>query len=367
MKSKLRAIMDNFKIEGTFLEGRPYGSGHIHDTFLVRTAGEASPDYLLQRINHHVFKNVPQLMSNIETVTKHIQKKLTESQEPSGNFNSLIFIPARDGKYYYRDASKNYWRLSVFIENSRSYDVVDSPEKAYVGGKAFGKFLYLLSDLPADSLYETIPDFHNVETRLKTFHETEKKDPANIVRETLKEIEFVKAREEEMTCINRLGKEGKIPRRVTHNDTKFNNILFDAAGNVLCVIDLDTVMPGYIHYDFGDAIRTSTNTGAEDDIDLCRVSMDIALFEAFSRGFLEETKSFLNNTEIDYLAFSGKLLAFIIGLRFLTDYIDGDRYFKVHRRHHNLDRARAQFKLLQSMEGQYDKMLAIIKKIVKGL
>jgi hypothetical protein len=366
MDYDLRPIINHFKIEGTFLSAQPYGSGHIHDTFLVRTVEEAADDYLLQRINHYVFKNVTHLMSNIERVTKHIQKKISLVSESEAAREYLTFIPTKNEKYYYQDLSGNYWRVSIFIGDSFSYDVVDSPEKAYAGGRAFGKFLALLADLSPDSLYETIPDFHNVEYRLDKFHQTVKNNPVQRVKEASQEIEFVKVREEEMKCIIRLGREGKIPKRVTHNDTKFNNILFDDAGNVLCVTDLDTVMPGYIHYDFGDAIRTATNTGAEDAQDLSKVSMDIQLFEAFSKGFLEETRSFLIETEIEYLAFSAKLLAFTIGLRFLTDFIDGDKYFKIHRQGHNLQRARAQFKLLQSMEEQYEAMKGIIKEIAKA-
>jgi hypothetical protein len=365
MDYDLKSIIKNFKIEGTFLDARSYGSGHIHDTFLIRTVEEAADDYLLQRINHYVFKNVTHLMSNIERVTKHIQKKISLSSKSKAARECLTFISAKNEKYYYQDSSGNYWRVCIFIDHSFSYDVVDSPKKAYAGGKAFGKFLALLADLSPDSLHETIPDFHNVEYRLDKFHQTVKNNPVQRVRDASQEIEFITVREEEMKCIIRLGREGKIPKRVTHNDTKFNNILFDGAGNVLCVTDLDTVMPGYIHYDFGDAIRTTTNSGAEDEQDLSKVSMDIQLFEAFSRGFLEETRAFLTETEIEYLAFSGKLLAFTIGLRFLTDFIDGDKYFKIHRQGHNLQRARAQFKLLQSMEEQYNAMKAIIKEIAK--
>lgn len=366
MDYDLKSIIKNFKVQGTFLDARPFGSGHIHDTFLIRTVEEDADDYLLQRINHYVFKNVDHLMSNIERVTKHIQKKLSLISGSKAARECLTFIPAKDEKYYYQDSSGNYWRVCIFIDHSFSYDVVESPEKAYAGGRAFGKFLSFLADLSPDSLYETIPDFHNVEYRLDKFHQAVKKDTVQRIRDAPQEIEFVAAREEEMKCIIRLGREGEIPKRVTHNDTKFNNILFDDAGHVLCVTDLDTVMPGYIHYDFGDAIRTTTNTGAEDEQDLSKVSMDIQLFEAFSRGFLEETRAFLTKTEIEYLAFSGKLLAFTIGLRFLTDFIDGDKYFKIHRPGHNLQRARAQFKLLQSMEEQYEAMKAIIKELAKA-
>lgn len=361
MKHNLREIVYNFKTEGTYLEAKRYGSGHIHDTYLVRTSEEASDDYLLQRINHHVFRNVHHLMSNIEKVTKHIQRKITEIPESEATIKCLTFIPAKDGKYYYQDSSRNSWRMIVFIPDSRSYDIVDSPAKAYAGGKAFGRFQSLLADLSPESLYETIPDFHNIERRLEIFYETVREDPVKRVNEVPQEIEFIVARAEEMKCINRLGREGKIPKRVTHNDTKFNNILFDSNDNPLCVIDLDTVMPGYIQYDFGDVIRTAANTGAEDERDLNKVSMDIRLFGALSKGFLEETKAFLTKTETEYLAFGAKLLTFMIGLRFLTDFLDGDRYFKVQYEYHNLQRARTQFKLLRSMEEQYGKMQEIIK------
>ncbi len=365
MKYDLRSVIKNFNIDGHFLEGRAYGSGHIHDTFLIRTAEGNLPDYLLQKINHHVFRNIPQLMSNIERVTKHIQRKIMKDSERRTCLTSLIFIPATDGKYYHQDPNGDYWRVSVFIPESRSFDVVSSPEKAYEGGVAFGRFLADLEDLPVEWLHETIPDFHNIERRLSAFHETVKKDSMQRTKEVQREIDFVAARAEEMKCIHHLAREGKIPRRITHNDTKFNNILFDREDNLLCVIDLDTVMPGFVHYDFGDAIRTAANTGVEDEKDLSKISMDIRLYEAFSDGFLKETRAILTKTEIDYLAFSAKLLTFMIGLRFLTDFIDGDNYYKIHHPFHNLQRARAQFKLLQSMDEQYDEMQSIIERIVR--
>lgn len=366
MISDLGSVVDNFRIEGTFLEGQTYGSGHIHDTFLISTEGDASPDYLLQKINHHVFRNIPHLMSNIEKVTKHIQKKINQGPDLKATMKCLVFIPAKDGKYYHKDAQGNYWRMMVYIPDSRSYDIVNSPEKAYIGGKEFGRFLALLTDLVPEFLFETIPDFHNIEKRLKRFYEIVRRNPARRAKYVPQEIDLVKTRADEMKCISRLGREGKIPLRVTHNDTKFNNILFDKNDKPLCVIDLDTVMPGYVHYDFGDAVRTATNTGAEDEKELSKVRMDIELFEALSRGFLEEMKTFLTETEIEYLAFGAKLLTFMIGLRFLTDFLDGDKYFKVKYEYHNLQRARAQFKLLNSMDDQYSEMQAIIDKLDKS-
>ena len=365
MMPDLCSVVKYFRMEGTCLDVRPHGSGHIHDTYLLHTAEEATQDYLVQKINHHVFRNVPHLISNIEKVTKHIQKKISERPDLEATMKCLTLIPAEDGQYYHEDSQGNYWRVMVYIQNSRSYDAVDSPEMAYLGGKAFGRFLALLEDLSPECLYETIPDFHNVIKRLERFYETVKKDPASRLKDIPQELELIKTRAGEMKCINRLGREGKIPLRVTHNDTKFNNILFDRNDRPLCVIDLDTVMPGYIHYDFGDAIRTAANTSAEDEKDLRKVGLDIELFEAISRGFLEETKTFLTETEIEHLASGIKLLTFMIGLRFLTDFLDGDKYFKARHEYHNLQRARAQFKLLSSMDDQYGEMQAIINKLAK--
>jgi Ser/Thr protein kinase RdoA (MazF antagonist) len=363
MNYDLAAIVKNFEIEGDYTNGSLYGSGHINDTYLIDTSHGR---YLLQRVNHHVFKNVPQLMHNIERVTNHIKNKLIRPGDSNIRTHPcLTFFPTQKGKLYHQDKHDNYWRMTVFIENSHAYDIVDSPQQAYAGGKAFGRFQAMLSDFNATLLHESIPFFHNVRKRLQTFVGSLKKDPlgkAQIVRD---EIKLVKARSEEMQCILRLGEQGKIPLRVTHNDTKFNNILFDSDENVICVIDLDTVMPGYVHYDFGDAIRTGSNTAAEDEPDLNKVSMDISLYEAFTRGFLEETTSFLTATEIDYLAFSAKLLTFIMGLRFLTDFIDGDIYYKISYPEQNIARARAQFKLLESMDEQYQEMRAIVKNITK--
>ena len=273
----------------------------------------------------------------------------------------LTLIPTIENKTYLIDSEGNYWRVYIFISNNKSYDIVDSPEKAYEGGKAFGQFQAMLADLPGDPLNETIPDFHNISKRLQTFYNTLENDTENRAKMIKDELAFVNARAEEMKIIHKLGAEGKIPLRITHNDTKFNNVLLDEYDKKLCVIDLDTVMPGYIHFDYGDSIRTTTNTGAEDEKDLTRVNMDIRLYEAYTRGFLEETAKVMNQFELDNLAFSGKLFPFIIGLRFLTDYLDGDNYFKIHHENHNLQRTKAQFHLLRSMEEQFEKMKEIVK------
>jgi hypothetical protein len=359
----LKTIIANFQHSGTFTRAYPYGSGHINDTYKVETLEDNQHNYILQRINHNVFKDVPGLMENVERVTKHIRTKLDKIEDSNPEREALTVIPAQDGQSYFKDEEGNFWRMYIFIWDNRSYDLVDSPEKAYEGGKMFGKFQAMLADLPGKPLNETIPNFHNIEWRLDTFEEILQEDTVGRASGIPDEIKFVRDRAEEMKTILNLGREGKIPLRITHNDTKFNNVLLDQDDKGLCVIDLDTVMPGYVHYDFGDSIRTSTNTGAEDEADLSKVEMDIRLFEAYARGFLEQTKDTLNDVEIDHLAFAGKLFPFIIGLRFLTDYVDGDNYFKIKHDGHNLQRSRAQFKLLQSMERQYEEMKSIIEKL----
>jgi hypothetical protein len=359
----LKEIFDNFVSEGTFLKGEPYGNGHIHDTFRIETVEKDKDDYILQRLNNRIFKNIPGLQHNIERVTIHLRNKLMAIPGSDIKRECLSLIPSIDGKSWIVDSKGNYWRMYIFISNHRTYNVVDSPGKAFEGGKAIGRFQAMLSDMPGEPLFETIPWFHDIEKRLKTFNLTIIQDPAGRVGLVENEIKEVLIRAEEMKIILRLGREGKIPLRITHNDTKFNNILLDENDKALCVIDLDTVMPGYVHYDFGDAIRTATNTASEDEGDLAKVNMNIDLFRAYSEGFLSETGSTLNDVEKEYLAFAPRLITYTIALRFLTDFIDGDNYFKIHHEFHNLQRARAQLRLVASMEEQYSEMQDIIRKL----
>jgi Ser/Thr protein kinase RdoA (MazF antagonist) len=273
-------------------------------------------------------------------------------------------MTCKDGKSWHTDDNGNFWRVFVFISDHRSYDIVDSPGKAYEGGRAIGRFQALLSDLPGKPLHETIPSFHDVEKRIAAFINTLKKNPAGRVSETTRENDFILKRAEEMKIIQKLGREGKIPVRITHNDTKFNNILFDENDRSLCIIDLDTVMPGYFHSDFGDAIRTGANVAAEDEKDLSKIKMEISLFRAYAEGYLHETREMLNDTEKEYLAFAPLVMTFEQALRFLKDYLDGDTYYKIHHEKHNLQRTRAQIRLLESMEEQFSEMKEIIMKIV---
>jgi Ser/Thr protein kinase RdoA (MazF antagonist) len=363
MAVDLKKIFNSFRAEGSFLSGEPFGNGHIHDTFKIETIEKDQHDYILQRLNNKIFRNIPELQNNIERVTIHLRNKLLKIPGSDINRECLRLIPSKEGKTWIADSEGNYWRMYIFISNHHSYNVVDSDDKAYEGGKAIGRFQAMLADMPGGPLYETIPWFHNIEKRLETFRNKILEDPAGRIESVRKEIDQFLSRAEEMRIILRLGQEGKIPLRITHNDTKFNNILLDEKDKALCVIDLDTVMPGYVHYDFGDSIRTAANTASEDEKDLSMVKMDINRFSAYAEGYLSETGSTLNDTEKKYLAFAPRLITYTIALRFLTDYIDGDNYFKIHHPHHNLQRARTQLKLMMSMEEQYGEM----QKIINGL
>lgn len=349
-------IIRKFRIDGNVKNAYPYGSGHINDSYKVLTNDK---NYLLQRINHEVFKDVRGLTSNISKVNDHLAEKMSLYRS---NMLILSSIRTLNGEFIFKDEEDNYWRVFDFIENSKSYNRVENPDLAYEGGKAYGWFIKMLDDFPVQTLVETIPKFHDMEFRLDNFQKALNSNPAGRAGEVMKEIEFVTERAEEMKRIQNLGREGKIPVRVTHNDTKINNVLFDQQGKGICVIDLDTVMPGYVHYDFGDAIRTFTNTADEDEKDLAKVSMNLALYEGFAKGFLSETKSILHPAEIETLAISARIMTFIIGLRFLTDYLAGDVYYKTHYPDHNLIRTKVQFKLIESMEAQMSLMEETIRK-----
>jgi len=363
MDFDLKEIFGSFLADGTFSAATVSGSGHIHETFRVETAENDRDDYIIQRLNTKVFRNIPQLQENIERVTKHLYNKLLIIPGADVRRECLTLIPSRAGKTWIQDRDGNFWRMFIFISGHRSYDLGDSPQKAFEGGKAIGRFQAMLADLPGPPLHETIPYFHDIEKRLEAFDRVLKADRCGRARSVGELIDFVKRRADSMKVILRLGNEGRIPVRITHNDTKFNNILLDENDRALCVIDLDTVMPGYVHYDFGDAIRTAANTAPEDEPVLSKVNLDITLFRAYSEGYLSETRKTLNDTEKEYLAFAPQLITYIIGLRFLTDYLDGDNYFRIHHEHHNLQRARAQFRLVGSMEEQYDEMKKIIGEL----
>jgi hypothetical protein len=356
----LKEIVSLFKINGEAEQICPYGSGHINDTYRVINHDQALPDYLLQRINNHVFKNVPSLINNIEIVTRHIRNKLTHIAGADPDKQVLTLIKTKTNEPFLKDAAGNYWRMYLFLKNAKSYDLVTTEHQAYEGGKSFGEFQFLLSDLDVNLIDETIPDFHNVETRLAKFKDVLVADSKLRVKDVRNEIEFVNERGQSMTAILELGRSNKLPLRITHNDTKFNNVLLDSEDRGQCVIDLDTVMPGYIAYDFGDAIRTIVNIAAEDEADLSKIDINPSLFEAFTKGFLSKTASFLTNEEIRSLPLGALLLPYLIGVRFLTDHLEGDKYFKIHFPGHNLQRARAQFRLLKRLEDSYAELETIV-------
>ncbi len=357
----LQKIYAQFKANDPFLKGYPFGSGHIHDTYRIEVEG-TGPGYILQRINTHIFPDVEHLQQNILQVTQHIRRKLEKIPGSDPDRETLTLIPTKAEKLYFHDDS-GYWRLYLFIDRHRSYDRVETTEQAYQGGRAIGRFEQLIAGLDPKGIYEVLPAFHDMEVRLNNFFRVLEKDPAGRAASVHEDIRFVEERAEKMMTIQHLGRDGKIPLRITHNDTKFNNVLLDENDQALCVIDLDTVMPGYIHYDFGDAIRTSANSAFEDEKDLSKVFVRLDLFEAFSRGFLEETKDELTAMEKEHLAFSAQVMTFIIGVRFLTDYLDGDHYFKIHHPGHNLERARVQFRLVASMEEHREEMEKVIRQL----
>ena len=359
LKHDVRAIGRNFQIYGEFRSAEPYGSGHINDTYCsVYDQAGLSVRYILQRINHNIFKNPVGLMQNVGRVTAHLETKVVG--QPDASRRVLTLVPARDGQSCFCDAEGSYWRAYLFIEKARTYDAVESAEQAFKAAKAFGQFQCLLADLPAPRLHDTIPDFHHTPKRFAAFEAALAANVANRAQLAKAEIDFAIAHKPICSVLL----DAKLPERVTHNDTKFNNVMLDdATGEGICVIDLDTVMPGLALYDFGDMVRTTTSPAKEDERDLSKVQMQFPMFEALARGYLSTAGGFLTKGERDQLAFSGKLITFEIGIRFLTDFLAGDTYFKVHREGHNLDRCRTQFKLVESIEQQEDKMNKLVESV----
>ena len=353
MEQKLK-IAGQFDIEGPVSGIAPVGNGLINDTYSVTTAETNTPDYILQRINHHIFKDVELLQRNIQRVTDHIRAKLEASGESDIDRKALKLIPAKDGKLYHFDG-ENYWRMTVMIPRSVTHETM-TPDLAEQTGMAFGNFQSQLSDLPEGALGETIPNFHNIEFRVEGFKESIEKDSAGRLKDVRGLVDELLVRAEVMCKAQQLYREGKLSKRVTHCDTKVNNLLFDEQGKPLCVIDLDTTMPGFVLSDFGDFIRTGANTGAEDDANLDNVSVNMDICRAFSKGYIRSAGSFLTPTERELLPFGAKMLTYMQTVRFLTDYLDGDTYYKIKFPEHNLQRSHAQFKLLQSIEAHEQEM-----------
>lgn len=358
----LSDIVSKFKIQGTVESINPLGAGLINDTYKVSTQETDAPNYVLQRINHAIFQNVELLQNNIVAVTKHIRKKLLEAGEQDIDRKVLSFLETEEGKTYWFDG-ENYWRIMVFIPNAKTYETVN-PEYSYYAGQAFGHFQAMLADIP-ETLGETIPDFHNMEFRLQQLREAVAANAAGRLEEVKYYLDEIEKRADEMCKAERLYREGKLPKRVCHCDTKVNNMMFDENGKVLCVIDLDTVMPSFIFSDYGDFLRTGANTGDEDDKDLDRVEFNMDIFRAFTRGYLESARSFLTPMEIENLPYAAALFPYMQCVRFLADYINGDTYYKIKYPEHNLVRTKAQFKLLQSVEAHTPEMIAFIKECLE--
>lgn len=361
---KFDDIAAAFQCPGCYLGEVPYGSGHINDTFKVyHDVDGREVHYLRQRINHRIFKDVPALMNNITQVTRHQRRQLELAGVPDLDRRVLTVIPTVDGQDFHQDEKGSFWRTYVFIENAVGIEVVANTEQAYEAARTFGEFQCRLASLPM-RLNETIPRFHHTRSRFDALIQAVEADAFNRAADVMADIEFALAREEMVDTVIDLMSSGDIPERVTHNDTKLNNVLIDSiTGKGMCVIDLDTVMPGSALYDFGDMVRTTTTTAAEDEPDVSKIRMDLDYFEALAKGYLETASEFLVPGEKELLPFSGKLITFEIGLRFLTDYLQGDTYFKSHRAGQNIDRCRKQFKMVQSMEEQMDAM----KKIIEGI
>ena len=358
-----KEVIENFQFEGEYTEGIPYGSGHINDTFRVtfQHKGETKR-YILQRMNNQIFLNPEELMENVVGVTSWLRKKIVENGgEPERE--TLNLVPAKDGKAFYKDSEGEYWRVYLFIEGAKTYDLVENQEDFYQSAVAFGRFQGLLADYPAETLHETIQDFHNTVKRLDTFKKAVEADGCGRAAQVQEEIQFVLDREALAHKLCDMQAEGKLPLRVTHNDTKLNNIMIDdETRKAICVIDLDTVMPGLAVNDFGDSIRFGASTAEEDEQDLDKVHFDINLYELYVKGYLEMAKDVLTPTEIDSLPWGARLMTYECGIRFLMDYLQGDVYFKTAYPEHNLVRARTQFRLVKEMEEQFDQMYEILKK-----
>ena len=364
---QVEEAIQNFKFEGTLIDTRPYGSGHINDTYLLtfEIASMGRMKVILQRMNKQIFTKPEELMENIAGVTGHLKKKvLQKGGDPEREVLNLI--PTKDGKAFLTDENGECWRAYIFITDAVSYDLAEKPEDFYESAVAFGKFQEMLADYPAETLHETIKDFHDTKKRFQTLKNAIEKDSRHRAASVKEEIAFAFQHEYLANVFGELLAKGEVPLRVTHNDTKLNNVMIDLeTGRGICVVDLDTVMPGLAMNDFGDSIRFGASTALEDEKDLSKVSCDMELYEIYVKGFLESCGDKLSAKEIEMLPMGAKVMTYECGIRFLTDYLEGDHYFKIDREEHNLDRCRTQFKLVADMEQKWDTMQTIVKKYQK--
>lgn len=369
MKTKaydLREIGSNFQIYGDFVSGATYGAGHINDTFAVTYNQAGTPArFIHQRVNHQIFKDVPALMDNIHRITEHLRSKLAAQNSQNLSRQVMTLVLTKNDKSYHLDAEGNYWRTYLFIEKAHTYDIIRHEQQAFQAARVLGQFQRHLADLPPPRLHETIPNFHNTPARFTALEEAISRDTFNRAAKAREEIEFAFRFKSMVGRLTDLQRQGKLSERVTHNDTKINNFMLDDdTGEGMCLVDLDTVMPGLVLYDFGDMVRTAPNSAAEDETDLSKVFFRVPVYEALVQGYLSETREFLVPAELDNMAFSGQLITLEMGIRFLTDFLNGDVYYKVHREGHNLDRCRTQFKLVEEMEKLKEEMQKVVQRYI---
>ena len=363
----LQEVLGAFDFGAPVVGAIRYGCGHINDTFVVHTQPENAccRRFILQRMSSAAFKRPDQLMENIIGVTEYLGRQIT-ARGGDRSREAMEVVPPKNGQPYYTDSLGGAWRLYPFVEGTVCHQAADTPELFAASGRAFGRFQQLLKDYPAETLYETIPRFHDTEDRLAKFKAAVEADKLGRAKDCRPEIDFVLAREADCSVALNAMREGKLPLRVTHNDTKLNNVLMDErTGEGVCIIDLDTVMPGLVLYDFGDSIRFGANHCAEDEPDLGKVNLDLELFAVYTAAFLEGTGGSLTNTEVEYLPWGAKLMTLECGIRFLTDHLDGDTYFHINREGQNLDRCRTQFKLVADMEGHWAELEEIVNQYRK--
>lgn len=368
LQASIAQIADQFAIEGDFVHGEEVESGHINSTYRAtfENASGSRQRYILQRINEKVFKDPVAVMRNVECVTRHINWKVLRVKRDLGG-QTLSLYPGRGGKSWVSGPGGGVWRCYNSIEGCETYDVIENTRQAYQAARAFGSFQDLVSDLPASEIEETIPNFHHTRRRYERLMQVAAADPHGRAGSVGPELDFVTRRKGDVNVILDLLDSDSIPWRITHNDTKINNVMIDTeTDEAVCVIDLDTVMPGASLYDFGDLVRTATSPAAEDEKDLGKVVMQMPMFEALVDGYLDAADDFLNDAEVEHLAFSGKLISLETGIRFLTDFLEGDTYFKTHHPGHNLDRCRTQFKLVAEIERQQEAMEKFVRKVRRG-
>ena len=367
-ESLIEGIASQFAIDGKFLRGEEVLSGHINSTYIASFEKENGrvERYIVQCINDHVFKEPLAVMRNVELVTRHINTKVMRAKCDQGG-QTLNLYPARDGRFYIPGEGESLWRCYNFIEGCKTYDIVENTRQAYQAARAFGSFQDLVSDISVDEIKETIPNFHHTAKRFNRLMEVVKQDSCERLENVKQEVDFIRERKGCVSKLIDLQQAGEIPERVTHNDTKINNVMMDVeTDEAVCVIDLDTVMPGLSLYDFGDLVRTAVSPAAEDEKDLQKVQVRMPIFEALAKGYMEAC-SCLCEAEIENLVFSGKLISLEVAIRFLTDYLEGDIYFKTNHKSHNLERARTQLKLVEQIEAHEPEMEQIVNNLTKSL